>query len=187
LRIQHVVLAAALAAASFSVQAQSYRCVGKDGKKYYGQNVPPQCVGVTVEQVSAQGTVLRRIEPQAATVDDRAKKESEAAERKKQATVDREQGRRDQALFATYASEKDVEDGRRRALENDERLVKDLEGRIAALKQRRSAGKDDPKAIDSELQMQESLLAARKKELATINAKYDEDKRRYLELTGRGK
>jgi hypothetical protein len=186
LRTQHIVLAAALAAASFAAQAQSYRCVGKDGKKYYGQSVPAQCIGVVVEQISAQGAVLKRIDPQP-QAEDRAKKEAEEAGRKKQAALDREQGRRDQALLATYTSEKDVEDGRRRALENDQRLLKDLEGRIAALKQRRTAAKDDPKAMDSELQMQENLLAAKKKELATINAKYDEDKKRYLELTGRGK
>ncbi|MGE5640846.1 MAG: hypothetical protein ACM30H_12205 [Clostridia bacterium] len=179
-------IAAALALASFAAGAQSFRCVGKDGKKYYGSSVPPQCVGVVVEQMSAQGTVLKRIEPQAASADERAKKEAEEAERKKQAATTREQQRRDQALLATYSSEKELEEGRRRALENDQRVVNELENKIAVLKKRRAAEKDT-KVVDSELALQENALAARKKEIAAINARYDEDKKRYVELTGRGK
>ena len=187
LRKVHLVLVAALAAATSAAQAQSYRCVGKDGKKYYGSSIPRQCIGVPVEQMSTQGTVLKRIEPQAATADDRAKLEAEAAERKKQAALEKEQARRDQALLATYASEKEVEDGRRRALENDQRLLAELEGKVAALKKRRGAAGRSPKEIDAELRTQEGLLATKKKEVAAINAKYDDDKKRYLELTKGGK
>ena len=181
--LRYALLTAALAFAPLAAEAQTYRCVGKDGKKYYGQSIPPQCVGVTVEQVSGSGTVLKRIEPQA-TADDRAKKDAEEADRRKQAAASKDQVRRDQALLATYASEKDVEDMRRRALEDNQRIVKDLEGKIASLKQRKSAAKGD-KTVDSELGMQENMLAERNKEGAAINAKYDDDKRRYLELTGR--
>jgi hypothetical protein len=183
---KHVVLGAALALASLAVQAQSYRCVGKDGKKYYGQSVPPQCAGVVVEQVSPQGNVTRRIDPQASG-DDRAKREATEAERRKQAALSKEQARRDQALLATYASEKDVEDMRRRALESDQRVLKELEGKVGALKQRRAAAKQDPNSAEAELQVQETLLAAKKKDVDAINAKYDDDKKRYLELTGAGK
>ena len=176
----------ALACAGAQAQSTTYRCVGKDGKKYYGQSVPPQCAGVTVEQVSASGSVMRRIEPQA-SVDDQAKKAAEEAERKKQAGLSREQQRRDQALLATYASEKDVEDMRRRALEGDQQLARDLEAKIAALRERRAGGKDDPKAIDMELDVNQRLLAAKRKEIDAINAKYDDEKKRYLELTAQKK
>jgi chromosome segregation ATPase len=181
---RYLLLAALLALASFAAQAQSYRCVAKDGKKYYGQSVPPQCIGAVVEQISAQGAVLRRIDPQASS-DDRAKHEAEEAERKKQAALAKDQGRRDQALLATYASEKDVEDMRKRALENDQRLLNDLEKRVASLRQQQASGKGDPKVTEIELKSNENLLAGKKKEVAAINAKYDDDKKRYLELTGR--
>ena len=174
-------LAAALVIAS-AAQAQSYRCVGKDGKKYYGSSVPQQCIGVVVEQINSQGSVVKRIEPQApSSADSLAKQAADAAERKKQAALAKEQGRRDQALLATYASAKDVEDMRRRALENDQRIQHDLETRIIDLKKRKASGQ----AVDSELAMQEGMLAERKKEISAINAKYDEDKKRFLELTGK--
>ncbi len=39
----------AIAALPMAAEAQSYRCVGKDGKKYYGQSVPTACLGMPVE------------------------------------------------------------------------------------------------------------------------------------------
>ena len=45
---------------------------------------------------------------------------------------------------------------------------------------------DDISNIEIELKNQEELLEARRKQASTINAKYDDDKRRYVELT-RGK
>jgi hypothetical protein len=171
-----------LALTSFAAVAQSYRCVGTDGKKYYGSSVPPQCVGVVVEQISPQGAVMKRIEPQAGA-DARAKQAAQEVERKKQAAITKEQSRRDQALLATYASEKDVEDMRRRALENDQQLLSELEAKIADLKKRKAAGQD----VSSELSVQEGMVAVKKKEIATINGKYDDDKKRFLQLTGQGK
>ena len=54
-------LLAALLALPLAAAAQSYRCVGKDGKKYYGQSVPPQCVGQSVEQLNAGGMVVKNV------------------------------------------------------------------------------------------------------------------------------
>ena len=49
MKIIAAALAAAFALAPLAAEAQSYRCTGKDGKKYYGQAVPPQCLGQPVE------------------------------------------------------------------------------------------------------------------------------------------
>lgn len=175
-----IVVFTLLALLPLAVAAQAtYRCTAKDGKKYYGATIPQQCTGVVVEQLSASGTVVKRIDPQA-SADDRAKKEAEEAERRKQALLAKEQARRDQALLATYSSEKDVEDMRRRALEDNQRLAEQIETNIASLKAR--AAKGDASA-NSELSMQEGLLDGKKKEAQAINAKYDDDRRRYRELT----
>jgi hypothetical protein len=181
-----IVLAALAAFGLFSMSASAqttYRCTGKDGKKYYGQSVPPQCAGLTVEQLNASGTVVKRVDPQA-EADARAKKEVDDVERRKQDAIAKEQGRRDQALLATYASEKDVEDMRRRALEDNVRLSSQIEEKIAGLKER--AAKGDAGA-QADLNMQQGQLDTKKKEAQSINAKYDDDRKRYLELTGRTK
>ena len=165
----------------FAASAQSFRCVGKDGKKYYGQSVPLECVGQPVEQLDNRGVVVKRIDA-TASADERAKKEAEAAESKKRAAAAKDQGRRDAALLASYTSEKDIDVARARALENPQQAIRDAETRIAALNKRRAAPKEDAKAIDSELKAQQGVLESRKKDVDAINARYDEDKRRYIAI-----
>src|SRR6185295_11015196 len=48
----------ALVATPLAAMAQgtlTYRCVGKDGKKYYGSTIPKPCYGQPIEQLNAQG------------------------------------------------------------------------------------------------------------------------------------
>jgi hypothetical protein len=171
----------ALALLPLAVQAQSFRCVGKDNKKYYGSTVPPQCLGQPVEQLDSRGVVVKRFDAQA-SADERAKKEADEADSKKRAAIAKEQGRKDSALLASYTSEKDIEIARSRALENPQQAVRETEGRIAALTKRRSAPNENAKAIDSDLKAQQDFLAARKKEIDAINVRYDEDKKRYIAI-----
>jgi hypothetical protein len=162
--------------------AQSYRCVGKDGKKYYGQSLPPQCVGQSVEQLNAAGRVVKKFDAQA-SADERAKKEVEDADRKKREAVSKDEGRRDRALLATYSSESEIEVSRKRALGGNVAQIKEIEGKIADLKKRKSANE----SVETELKVEENLLDVKKKESEQINHRYDDDKKRYLELTKKGK
>lgn len=194
-----IVLIFAIATLSFAAEAQSYRCVGKDGKKYYGQSMPPACLGMPVEQLNAQGLVTKRFDA-AASAAEREKKAAEEEERKKREAVTKEEGRRNRALLATYTDEKDIESSRGRALQGNEAAVKDIQRRIDALRKRQEElkkeldffqGKNKPPAklsddirnIDFDVKTQEELMAAKKKEVALINSRYDEDKKRYAELT----
>jgi len=218
---RYVVLGAVLALAPFAAQAQTYHCIAKDGKKYYGSTIPPQCLGVPVEQLNSQGRVVRRIDP-AGEEAARVAKEAEAEKKREQDNVAREASRRNRALLATYTSEKDIEDARGRALAEGAQQIKQVEARIAEIKKRqagfdkemefyqeaqakpdkggkgkpadakpKAAAKPPPKLMEDiktaemDLNAQQNLLDAKKKELESINAKYDEDKKRYLELTKR--
>lgn len=196
-------LLAAVAIVPLAASAQSsYRCVGKDGKKYYGQSIPPQCVGQPIEQLGPDGRVLKRVDPQASAAE-QAARQAEAEEKKKRDAILKEEARRNKALLATYTSEADIEAARKRALAENENAVKETEARIAALKKRQDElrkelefyqGKNKPPAKlqqdirDNEfsIQTQENLLAQKRKEVDGINARYDEDRRRFLELTKGG-
>jgi hypothetical protein len=196
-------LIVAIAALPLSAAAQSYRCVGKDGKKYYGQSIPPQCLGMPVEQLNAQGMVMKRFDA-AASAAEREKKAADEEERKKREVITKEEGRRNRALLATYTSEKEIENARARALQDNQLAVKDVENKIALLTKRKSdlskeldfyQGKNKPPAkleqdiknAEIDLKAQEGLLAAKKKEVDSINAKYNDDKKRYIELTKNSK
>ena len=116
----------------------------------------------------------------------------------------KEEARRNRALLATYTSEKDIEDSRTRDLRNHDRGVQEVQKRINDIKKRqaqfekeldlfKSAGKGEPPSrlkeeitnAQIDLKAQETLLDAKKKEAAGINARYDEDKRRYKEAVSR--
>lgn len=198
-RASPFLVAIALAALPLAAAAQSYRCVGKDGKKYYGQAVPMQCVGQPTEQLNAQGLVVRRIDAQASAAD-QATKAKEAEEKRKRDVLLKEESRKNKALLSTYTSEADIELARKRALEDNQKAVKETEARIGTLKKRQAdlkremeffQGKNKPPAkMEQEMKdnafsigTQENLLGQKKKEVDSINAKYDEDKKRYIELT----
>jgi len=190
-------------------RVRSYRCVTKAGRKYYGSTIPPQCAGEPVEALSAQSTVLFRIEPpltpeQRAAQAAEAEKSAAAEEaRRESETAARVQSRRDQALLQTYASEKDIEMVRQRALTDNRAAAAQVETRIGMLRQRqdkfsREAAKytktgeapphqfeQDVRAVAYDLSLQEQLLESRRKEAAAINARYDEEIRKYRELTGK--
>ncbi len=194
-----IAIAVAIAALPAAAEAQSYRCVGKDGKKYYGQSIPPACLGMPVEQLNAQGMVTKRFDA-AASAAEREKKAADEEDRKKREVVNKEEGRRNRALLATYTSEKDIDSSRGRALQDNEVAVKEIQRRIDALRKRQGdlrkeleffQGKNKPPAklnddirnVDFDIKTQEELMAAKGKEVTLINARYDEDKKRYNELT----
>ena len=190
-----------LASLPLAAEAQMFRCTGKDGKKYYGQTVPPQCAGQPLEQLNKQGSVIRRIEGQQ-TDEQRAAKEAEAKKKRDEAEAAKEESRRNRALLATYTSEKDIEESHSRALKDNQLALKEVETRIGKISQRQEQlvkdmefykGKnkppakllDDIKNAEIDLSAQQNLLGAKKKEVETINGKYDDDKKRYMELTRR--
>jgi hypothetical protein len=187
-------------------QVRSYRCVTRAGRKYYGSTIPPQCQGELVEALSAQGALLFRIEPPL-TPEQRAAKHAEELKAAEAAAAKRDlqrlaevQARRDRALLQTYSDEQDIERVRRRALASNREASAQVEARIAQLRNRQenlakeaekyknsSAAPEklqqDIRALAYDLSLQEQLLASRKREAAEINARYDEEKRKYHQLT----
>ena len=192
-------LACVLIAIPIAASAQSFRCVGKDGKRYYGQTIPDQCIGQSVEQLDKQGIVVRRIENQSA--EDRALKKADEKKKIEEAAAKKEEDRRNRALLATYSSEKDIEDARSRALAENQLAVKETTRRIEEIKKRQAqlAGEmefykknpapaklqSDVKSAQVDLEAQQNLLEVKKKEVESINARYDEDKKRFAALTAK--
>jgi len=191
-------LAAPLAALA-QAQGVTYRCTGKDGKKYYGSTIPRQCMGQLIEQLNARGMVVKRIDVEG-DERDRAAKEGDLAKKKELATATKEESRRNRALLATYTSERDIDEARRRALAENQKTTLEVQLRIEGIKKDQVRlskemefyqGKNKPPAkmleeisnAGIDVKAQEDLLAAKKREITTINAKYDDDKRRYADLT----
>ena len=182
----------------------TYRCVGNDGKKYYGSTIPQACFGRPLELINRQGLVVKRIDHEG---DEKARleREANAQKRREQEAAQKEAQRQYRALLATYSSEKEIDEARARALKENAKQVGEVEEKIAGIKKRqaryeqdlelfKASGKGKPPARLNEeitnakidLKAQQSLLDAKKKEIEDINARYDEDKRRYQEAIASG-
>ena len=197
-----IALAISLASSTAQAQGRMYKCVDAKGKTYYTQTPPSECLGRDTEVLSSKsGSVVRKIEGQL-TPEQQAQRDEE---RKKKAELDaqaKEERRKNTALLNTYSSEKDIDDARARALKENEAGIKETEKRIASALKRKKELDDEKeffakKALPAKLEQdirnnevdmknQQGLLEVQKKQVSTINAKYDEDKRRYLELTKGG-
>jgi hypothetical protein len=198
-------VAAALCAAPLIAHSQAndrnytYRCTGKDKKKYYGQTVPPACVGQPLELINKQGLVVKRIDPEGEEKE-RLAKEAQAEKKRELEAAQKDALRRNRALLATYTSEKEIEDARARDLSDHRKQVREVENKIAEIKRRRAgfekelalykeAGKGEPPQrlreeitnANIDLKAQQDLLEVKKKDALAINARYDEDRKRYKE------
>lgn len=175
-----------------------FKCVDAKGKVYYTQIRPRECLGRETEELSSQGNVTKRT-GRTLTPEQRAEQEKALNEQQRREDAAREERRKNRALLSTYSHAKDIEEARARALKDNERTALDTEKRIAEAEMRRNrlaAEKEfyvkkpmPPKLVqdlkNNEIEIRDLrvLLEAKKKQVAGINAKYDKDKRRYIELT----
>jgi hypothetical protein len=193
-----------LAAAPAAAQERMYKCVDARGKTYYTQVPPPECLGRDTQELNKSGSLIRK-NPAVIPLTPAQEQAREAERKKKIEEEDRskEERRKNLALLNTYSSEKDIDEARARALEEAKVAIDDTERAIAGAQKRRQELesekefyvkkpiplklKRDISNNEIEITNQTVLLDAKKKEISTINAKYDEDKRRYVELTsGKG-
>ncbi len=195
-------LLCAVVAPALAQQApqRMYKCVDAKGKTYYTQVPPPECLGRDTQELNQSGTLIRKNPAQISLTPEQLK--AREADRKRQLENEeksKEERRKNLALLNPYSSEKDIDDARARALEEAKVAIEDTEKSIAGAQKRRQELesekefyvkkpipfklKTDISNTEIEIKNQTSLLDAKKKEISTINAKYDEDKRRYVELT----
>jgi hypothetical protein len=78
-----------------------YRCKSASGHSFFGQNIPPECMGADVEVIDETGRVVRMI-PGTKSLEQMAAQK--AAEEAKAAAA-----QRDKTLLATYLSVADIE------------------------------------------------------------------------------
>ena len=193
------VLAATPAAAQQAPQ-RMYKCVDAKGKTYYTQMPPPECLGRETQELNKSGSVIRRNPREVPLTAEQ--KEAREAERKKRLDAEekaKEERRKNSALLNTYSSERDIDYARAGALKEAEAAIMETEKRIADAQKRQKELdsekefytkkpmpvklRQDIANIEIEIKNQQDLLEAKKREIGVINAKYDEDKRRYVELT----
>lgn len=196
------VLLCALAIAAPAAAQKLYKYTDPvTGKVVYTDKVPTEAAGKANEQLNPQGTVVRRNEA-ALTPEQLAAREAERKRKLEEDMAAKEEKRKKQAILNTYSSEKDIDDARVRAHRANEDAIKEAEQKLAAAQRRQQQlasetefykAKSIPAKLKQEIQLNEielrshaELLERKKKETEVINAKYDEDLRRYREVAQTG-
>ena len=172
-------------------------CTDASGKKICGDILPQACYGRAYRELGSNGQVIRSVEAPL-TAEQRAQRAAEEAQRLREEEKRKEQNRKDQALLNTYASEQDVDVMRKRAEEDVLQAIRAAEKQITELRLQRKKFENEAEFYkkktlpldvkkgladaDSDINSQEVFIADKRKELKVIHEKYDEDKRRFIEL-----
>lgn len=182
--------------------AKSYCCSDERGRQVCGDSLPKECYGRAYREVSERGTTLRQVEAPM-TAEQQAKREAEVAEKKKAERAAVEEKRKNQALLNTYASEKDVDLAKERTLADVDNRTKEvqakyndavkrkqkLEGELEFYKKKTVPPEltEQIKASEAEIKAQQNAIEAKKKEMEQVRIRFDDEKKRYLELIRGGK
>jgi hypothetical protein len=190
--------ALALLSGTDPARAATYKWVDEKGVVHYTDKMPPEEINKANVELNKQGVPIKATEPAPTPEQRRAKAQEDV--RQKQLTKDQaEIARKDRALLSSYTSESEIDLARNRSLRTIESVVQSskaygeqLAKRKAGLEAKKKtefASKPMPatmerelETINTELARQEDLLALKQKEVVSVNAKYDADKKRWHEL-----
>ncbi|MBN8779478.1 MAG: DUF4124 domain-containing protein [Thiobacillus sp.] len=192
------VAAISLLAASPAV-AGMYRWVDGNGRVHYGDTLPPTYQQSGAAEMSKQGNIIKRTQSEA---ERRAQAEREA-EQKRIQDEQQKQAQLDRALTQTYTTEAEIDLARDRALENYKLMIRgaeiragavdanlaDLRTRIANVqKAGRKVGPGLQEQLDQAVRESEELkrtIQKNQKAMVQVREKYEADKLRFRELTGK--
>jgi hypothetical protein len=180
-----------------------YKWTDEKGVTHYGESIPPESRDQAATEMNQRGLTVRKIEGAAALeAQRRAALERAQADREEQKRLF-EQRRRDMALVNTYTNPREIDEARERNLAAPMQALRSLEPRmkrvqddLAALQRQAqtlgSSGKAVPEFVrqdieDRKLELAEMVAEKERHEsqIQAIRARYEADKKRYIELTQR--
>lgn len=182
--------------------AEEYYCCTDpgNGRRACGDTLPAQCRGRAYRVFDRAGNPIREVA--AAMTPEEKAAAAIAAKRQQQLEEQRlERRRMDAALLSTYATPEDIDMAQSKAEGDVNLTIRDATEKITELQKRlnkltaeaefykRSAMPSglasDLRTVNHEIRLQQELIEVKRKELAKIHGKYDGDRQRYYELTGR--
>jgi chromosome segregation ATPase len=178
-------------------RAATYKWVDDKGVVHYTDKIPLEAMNKGNVELDKNAVPIRKTDPPLSAEQRRLRAEEEA--RLQQLAKERELvDRRDRALLATYTMESEIDLARKRALTTIDAQVQSSSAYSVTLNKRKDEVETKVRAlgdkpvppvlerelasISAELAKQSDLIAAKQKEISTVNARYDADKKRWKEL-----
>jgi hypothetical protein len=178
-----------------------YVCKDANNRTISSDTPPPECADREIREHGRNGTLRRVIEPPL-TAEQRQQREEQAKIKADAEAASAIAKRRDAVLMQAYRNEEAIELARARALGDSMAVLKVDRERMVAIKKEHSAavgqmtdfekknpGKKPPVPLQrnvddlaQRVQQQGLLLSRREEEVARINARFDGDKKRWLEI-----
>lgn len=178
--------------------ARTIYCCEVGGQPMCGDVLPAACYGRAYREISPQGTLRREFQAPL-TAEEAARRDDELRRRRAHEAEVLKQQRLDRALLETYRDLGDLDTRRDRALADLDRSIATLRQRETDLIERQraliqeAAGQDarsvrqeiseDIRNIDGEIMAQRSVIDVKAREREAVRSRFDEDRRRYIELT----
>jgi len=201
--IQSKLLFVLIAGATFCspVSAKMYKWVDDQGTTHYGQTIPPEYAGKDRQILNKSGVIIKTQD--VLTPEERRAKESEVNKIRTDEEESRDRRRYDKSLTDTYSSVEEIELSRTRNLQQVDARInsinsqlkmannnllgfqKDVDNRSKAGGNIPASLQDDLKEAQERVQHLRQDLEKYKAEKQAVQARYDADKARYKELTGK--
>lgn len=185
---------------SLPVAAKMYKWVDDKGTTHYGETIPPEYANKSNVELDKGRTVKKT---DILTPEERRAKEAVDAKKRAEDEASLDLKRRDKALVNTYSNEKEIDLARSRNLQQVEARISSIGSQLKmagenllALQQeadaRTKSGRKVPPSLHEDIQesqarlnkLQQDLEKTRAEKIA-VEARYDADKARYKELTGK--
>ncbi|WP_281985540.1 hypothetical protein [Azonexus hydrophilus] len=190
-----------LAAPVWAAAGELFCCTEPaSGRRICADMLPQQCRGLAYRVFDRAGNPIRDVAAPL-TPEQKAAAAAEAQRKKEEEEKRLEQRRIDQALLTTYATAEDIDMAQRKAEGDVQLTIQTATAKITDLQksQRKLAEEAEfykrkamPPELDTklrtvghEIRLQQELIQVKRKELEAIRSKYDSDRQRYFQLTGR--
>lgn len=186
---------------SLPATARMYKWVDDKGVTHYGETIPPEYAHRDREELNKAGRVVEKKE--VLTPEERHTKELEDIRKREDEEAALEQKRRDKALLNTYSGVKEIDLARARNLQQVEARLNSISSQLKMADDKliglqkeadgyTKTGKKAPASLQDDLQESQARLTKLQQDMeksraekAAVEARYDADKARYRELTGR--
>lgn len=194
-------LAALMAAVSLPVSAETYKWVDNQGITHYSGTLPPEYADKNRQILNKSGVVIRTQD--VLTPDERRAKDAESAKMSADEAAARDQKRYDKSLVDSYSSVDEIELARSRSMQQLDAGITSINSQITMVANhlsdlkkevdgRRQANKKVPPFMLNEIKESQDRLNSLQQDLekskakkATAQARFDAEKARYRELTGK--
>lgn len=186
---------------SFPAMATLYKWVDNNGITHYGETIPPEYADRDHEVLNKAGRVIQTEEVM--TPERRRAKEQEDAKKREQAEAALEQQRHDRTLLNTYSNVNEIDQARIRNMQQIDARINAINAYINAANDNLASLQEEAATYDKANRtkpssLKQDLLDAKNRleqlqqdqqgplaEKAALQKRFDADKARYIQLTGK--